>query len=183
MFCRSVFGACLPVLVAEYLGAEREYGVFQIPFLVFVQALLGQIEQSLAQGLVGRYFVYERIRRARQQRVGFELYVEIQLYAEFANETADNALKELVDCKHRETAVIVQNTGSGRQCAAPYLGFVPARVGFERVEELAFRPRRQSVYLAQNTRLHLFGGLVGKGHCKNPPVLHRVFHDAAHVFV
>lgn len=91
--------------------------------------------------------------------------------------------KKSVDGEDRETRIIVENTGPG--LGRPLLHGagvepeLPAQVG-----GISTRPAgREQVYLLENTRLHLLGGLVGEGHGEDMAVERRLLHHVAHVLV
>ncbi len=176
-------GERLAVALLEQLAAEREDSLADVPLAALVDALLHELREPAQQRGVDGDAVDQRVGAPGKHRGRFDLDVVVEVDAQLLDEGAQDALEEGVDRQHREARVVVEDlrahllrTAADRRGIEPQLGAQP-------VEVAARSSRGQQVYLLEDTRLHLLGGLVGEGHGEDAAVTLGFFHGVVHVFV
>ena len=174
---------CVLVLLLEQLAAQREDAVADVPFLAFVNALLHEVREPALQVAVGGDLLDERVGALGQHRGRFDLDVVIEVDAQLLDEGAQDALEEGVDRQHREARIVVQDLRPHLPGASAHRGGIERQFAAEVVEVGARLSRGQQVYLLEDARFHLLGGLVGEGHGEDVAVNAGLFDHVAHVFV
>ena len=174
---------CRLVLLLEELAREREDAVADVPLASLVDALLHEFGEPALQRLVHGDLVDERVGAFGEHRCGFDLDVVIQVEPQLLDEGAQNALEKGVDRQYGEARVVVENLRAdlGRPPADAPL--VELQFAAQLREVGARGSRGEGVDLLQDARLHLLGGLVGKGHGQDVAVEMGLVDDVADVFV
>jgi hypothetical protein len=92
-------------------------------------------------------------------------------------------LEELVDGKHGEVAVVVQNQTPHRGGACPDVGGLQSEFALEHGHVFPLIAACEFVDLCENASLHLFRRFIGEGDGENVSVERRFGHYVPDVFV
>ncbi len=182
-FLRARRGERRSVFLLEKFTAQRKDAVADIPLAPFVDAFFHESGHPAQQVAVGGDRFDERVGALGQHRGRFDFDIVVQVDAQFFDECAQDALEKGVDGQHREARIVMQNPRAGFCGAFAHRRSVHLQFLAQTHKIGAFAARGQQVYFFQNARLHLFGGLVGKGHGQDVTVECGLLHHVVHIFV
>ena len=139
-----------------------------VPVLVLVESLVDKVHHPTEQRVFVAVDVFDDfVDGLLLHLTVVEAYVDVGFQSQFACEVSEDTLEEAVDGLHAEIVISVEDTVEGECCPLLYVVVGELRHAVVELLDIVVATGQavcQGEELAEDTGLHLFGGLVGEGH-------------------